>query len=109
MTRRLIGAARIFAVTLISVLAGGGVMAQEATPKHGGTLEFAVTVEPNNYDCDENTSFAFLHPVAPHYSTLLKFDAAELSADHRRSRRILDGVARQPHLYLQAQAQRALS
>ena len=45
-------------------------------PKHGGILEFAVGVEPKNYDCYVNTSFAFLHPVAPHYSTLLKFDAA---------------------------------
>jgi peptide/nickel transport system substrate-binding protein len=45
-------------------------------PKRGGILEFASTVEPGNYDCHGNTSFAFLHPVAPHYSTLLKFDAA---------------------------------
>jgi peptide/nickel transport system substrate-binding protein len=45
-------------------------------PRHGGTLEFAVTVEPGNYDCHANISFAFLHPIAPHYSTLLKFDAA---------------------------------
>jgi peptide/nickel transport system substrate-binding protein len=44
--------------------------------RHGGILEFASTVEPGNYDCHGNTSFAFLHPVAPHYSTLLKFDAA---------------------------------
>ncbi|MGC2524017.1 MAG: ABC transporter substrate-binding protein [Stellaceae bacterium] len=45
-------------------------------PRRGGVLEFAVTVEPKDYDCYSNTSFAFLHPVAPHYSTLLKFDAA---------------------------------
>lgn len=45
-------------------------------PKHGGILEFAVLVEPGNYDCHANISFAFLHPIAPHYSTLLKFDAA---------------------------------
>jgi len=44
--------------------------------KKGGVLEFAVTVEPTSYDCHSATSFAFLHPVAPHYSTLLKFDAA---------------------------------
>jgi peptide/nickel transport system substrate-binding protein len=50
--------------------------ASESAPKSGGTLEFAVTVEPENYDCHSNTSFAFLHPIAPHYSTLLKFDAA---------------------------------
>jgi peptide/nickel transport system substrate-binding protein len=43
-------------------------------PTRGGTLEFAVESEPANYDCHANVSFAFLHPVAPHYSTLLKFD-----------------------------------
>src|SRR6267378_6435265 len=48
----------------------------DINPKRGGTLEFAVTVEPGNYDCHGNISFAFLHPIAPHYSTLLKFDAA---------------------------------
>jgi peptide/nickel transport system substrate-binding protein len=49
--------------------------AQEAAaPKHGGILDFAVEAEPPNYDCHANVSFAFLHPVAPHYSTLLKFD-----------------------------------
>lgn len=50
--------------------------AADAIPKRGGTLEFAVTVEPGNFDCHANISFAFLHPIAPHYSTLLKFDAA---------------------------------
>lgn len=44
------------------------------TPRRGGTLTFAVTAEPPNYDCHANTSFAFIHPVAPHYSLLLKFD-----------------------------------
>ncbi len=46
------------------------------SPKHGGVLQFAVSVEPSDYDCESNLSFAFLHPIAPHYSTLLKFDAA---------------------------------
>ena len=50
--------------------------AAQVIPKRGGVLEFASTVEPGNYDCHGNTSFAFLHPVAPHYSTLLKFDTA---------------------------------
>ncbi len=57
-------------------LSGGGAHAQQPTPRRGGVLEFAVTVEPKDYDCYSNTSFAFLHPVAPHYSTLLKFNAA---------------------------------
>lgn len=48
----------------------------QPTAKHGGTLVFAVDSELANYDCHANISFAFIHPVAPHYSTLLKFDAA---------------------------------
>jgi peptide/nickel transport system substrate-binding protein len=64
------------AIALILALLNKQGLAATPTPKHGGTLEFAVTVEPQNYDCDSNTSFAFLHPVAPHYSTLLKFDDA---------------------------------
>jgi peptide/nickel transport system substrate-binding protein len=51
--------------------------AQSAAPKRGGILEFAVDAEPPSYDCHANVSFAFLHPVAPHYSTLLKFDGAD--------------------------------
>ncbi len=43
-------------------------------PKKGGVLKFAVGAEPPDYDCHKNTSFAFIHPVRPHYSTLLKFD-----------------------------------
>jgi peptide/nickel transport system substrate-binding protein len=46
------------------------------TPKSGGTLTFAVSAEPPNFDCHAQSSFAFIHPVRPHYSTLLKFDTA---------------------------------
>src|SRR6478672_9276328 len=53
------------------VIAGAG---HAQTPKRGGTLNFAVSAEPPNYDCHANSSFAFIHPVRPHYSTLLKFD-----------------------------------
>ncbi|HEX6441323.1 MAG TPA: hypothetical protein VF007_03990, partial [Stellaceae bacterium] len=64
------------AAAAVSGLALSHSAGAEDVPKRGGTLEFAVTVEPGNYDCHGNTSFAFLHPVAPHYSTLLKFDSA---------------------------------
>jgi peptide/nickel transport system substrate-binding protein len=68
---RLIALAPVLAALTMVQLA-----AADSTPKRGGTLEFAVTVEPGNFDCHANISFAFLHPIAPHYSTLLKFDAA---------------------------------
>ena len=54
-------------------LAAAGAYGSE-TPKSGGVLKFAVSAEPTNYDCHAQTSFAFIHPVRPHYNTLLKFD-----------------------------------
>src|SRR6187399_201921 len=50
------------------------------TPVAGGLLKFAVGAEPPNYDCHAQSSFAFIHPVRPHYSTLLKFDTAKYPA-----------------------------
>ncbi|HEY7607690.1 MAG TPA: ABC transporter substrate-binding protein [Alphaproteobacteria bacterium] len=64
--------------TLAVALAAASALATTATaeaPKKGGVLKFAVSAEPPNYDCHGATSFAFIHPVRPHYSTLLKFDA----------------------------------
>ncbi|KAB2847808.1 MAG: ABC transporter substrate-binding protein [Hyphomicrobiaceae bacterium] len=46
-------------------------------PKKGGTLNFAVIAEPPDYDCHASTTFALVHPIAPHYQTLLKFDGKE--------------------------------
>jgi peptide/nickel transport system substrate-binding protein len=53
----------------------GGALAQ--APKKGGTLNFAVVAEPPNYDCHGSTTFALIHPIAPHYSLLVKFDGKE--------------------------------
>ncbi|HET7595217.1 MAG TPA: ABC transporter substrate-binding protein, partial [Stellaceae bacterium] len=71
----ILGAAAVLAVATASPAAE-----HAPTPKRGGTLVFAVESEPANYDCHANVSFAFLHPVAPHYSTLLKFDADDYPA-----------------------------
>ena len=71
MRRRL--AATCCAVLLaLSGIAG----AASSSPQRGGTLPFAVDAEPPNYDCHANFSFVLMHVVAPHYSTLLKFDTA---------------------------------
>ena len=43
-------------------------------PKKGGVLNFGVVAEPPTTDCHETGTFAMVHPVAPQYSTLLKFD-----------------------------------
>ena len=61
---------------LAGLLVLHGTAAAEPHPTRGGTLDFAVDAEPPNYDCHANFSFVFIHPVIPHYSTLLKFDTA---------------------------------
>jgi peptide/nickel transport system substrate-binding protein len=58
-------------------LAMGGGLAQAQTPKKGGTLNFSVVAEPPNYDCHGSTTFALIHPIAPHYSLLVKFDGKD--------------------------------
>ncbi|HRD76790.1 MAG TPA: ABC transporter substrate-binding protein [Hyphomicrobiaceae bacterium] len=67
-------------LTALSVAAlGGTIMLPDATPalgqapKKGGTLKFGVVAEPPTIDCHAATTFAMVHPVAPQYSTLLKF------------------------------------
>jgi peptide/nickel transport system substrate-binding protein len=59
-------------------VAGGALGAEK--PVRGGLLKFAVSAEPPNYDCHAQTSFAFIHPVRPHYNTLLEFDTAKYPA-----------------------------
>jgi peptide/nickel transport system substrate-binding protein len=59
-----------------AVLVAHATIAAEPHPSRGGILTFAVDAEPPNYDCHSNFSFVFIHPIIPHYSTLLKFDTA---------------------------------
>jgi peptide/nickel transport system substrate-binding protein len=78
MNRRSTGLAKLalYGALLALPMGARNAAAAEPEPKHGGTLVFAVDAEPSNYDCHANVSFAFLHPIAPSYSTLLKFDTA---------------------------------
>src|SRR5262247_3183545 len=51
-----------------------GQAAEKEAPRSGGELVFAVGELPPSYDGHRETTFATVHPVAPHYSTLLRFD-----------------------------------
>jgi peptide/nickel transport system substrate-binding protein len=71
-----LGRASLLAASLLTMhgaMAAGG----DPPPRRGGVLEFAVDAEPPNYDCHANFSFAFIHSVIPHYSTLLKLSSAD--------------------------------
>jgi peptide/nickel transport system substrate-binding protein len=70
---------KVSALLLAACALAAGAHAADA-PKSGGLLKFAVGAEPPNYDCHAQTSFAFIHPVRPHYNTLLQFDTAKYPA-----------------------------
>ncbi|MFQ5803447.1 MAG: ABC transporter substrate-binding protein, partial [Candidatus Methylomirabilales bacterium] len=73
-TRRI----RCFAAVSAGVIVLALVMAPAAMaaeqPRYGGTLNFAVPKDPPSFDGHRENTFALIHPVAPHYSLLLKFD-----------------------------------
>ena len=64
----------IAAVVIVCFQAPRLMAAQAQTPRSGGELVFAVGGTPPSYDGHRETTFAMLHPVAPHYSTLVRFD-----------------------------------
>ncbi len=71
---RRIGAWLILLVSLAAVPA-----AAQDRPRHGGELIFVVPAEPPSYDGHREDTFALIHPVAPHYNTLLRTDPADRS------------------------------
>lgn len=62
------------AVLLLAIGMGHLFAATKEVSRSGGDLVFAVGGTPPSYDGHRETTFAMLHPVAPHYSTLLRFD-----------------------------------
>lgn len=72
--RAFLGRRAIFLTLLLALplVAGAGGAAQ--APRPGGELVFAVAETPPSFDGHRETTFAMLHPIAPHYSTLLRFD-----------------------------------
>lgn len=67
-----LAASAMFALILLSAFPATA--AQVEKPRSGGELVFAVGETPPSFDGHRETTFAMLHPVAPHYSTLLRFD-----------------------------------
>src|SRR5438876_10164550 len=43
-------------------------------PRSGGELVFVVPSEPPSYDAHQEETFGVIHPMAPHYNTLLRVD-----------------------------------
>jgi peptide/nickel transport system substrate-binding protein len=60
------------AIALVAVPA----LAQDK-PRLGGELVFAVPSEPPSYDAHREETFGVIHPLAPHYNTLLRTDPTD--------------------------------
>src|SRR5215813_12143765 len=68
-------AVSLMVAALIAFLAGPA-LAQEK-PRYGGELIFAVPSEPPSYDAHREETFGVIHPIAPHYNTLLRTDPTD--------------------------------
>src|SRR5215470_7123537 len=64
---------RLIGIALIALAAAGGPAAAQ-TPRYGGELVFVVGSEMPSYDAHREETFGLIHPMAPHYSTLLRVD-----------------------------------
>src|SRR3989442_13938362 len=67
--RRRLGLLTVILAATLAVPA----MAQDK-PRYGGELIFAVPSEPPSYDGHREETFGVIHPMAPHYNTLLRTD-----------------------------------
>ena len=66
-----LGAASLVVLALLS-----NASAQER-PRSGGELIYMVPSEPPSYDGHKEGTFGVVHPVAPHYNTLLRMDPTD--------------------------------
>jgi peptide/nickel transport system substrate-binding protein len=61
-------------LVLLAVAALAGPAAAQERPRYGGELIFVVPSEPPSYDAHQEETFGVIHPIAPHYNTLLRVD-----------------------------------
>jgi peptide/nickel transport system substrate-binding protein len=79
MRRRFAAGLALTAVMIAGALAGAGPMARAfaQAPRPGGELVFVVGSEMPSYDGHREETFGLIHPIAPHYSTLLRVDPTD--------------------------------
>jgi peptide/nickel transport system substrate-binding protein len=65
---------RICFAMIATVAAALSPAAAQDKPRYGGELLFAVPSEPPSYDAHREETFGVIHPMAPHYNTLLRVD-----------------------------------
>ncbi|HEY2992518.1 MAG TPA: ABC transporter substrate-binding protein, partial [Methylomirabilota bacterium] len=62
---------------LVAVALGARPATAQDKPRAGGELVFVVPSEPPTYDGHAEGTFGVVHPIAPHYNTLLRIDPTD--------------------------------
>src|SRR5437870_11831313 len=71
---------RVLAALMAVLLVGFSVLSPASAqdkPRSGGELIFLVPSEPPPYDGHKEGTFGVVHPLAPHYNTLLRIDPTD--------------------------------
>ena len=64
----------VIVLVLLFLIAAALPVAAQDKPRSGGELVFVVPSEPPDYDAHQQETFGLIHPMAPHYSTLMRVD-----------------------------------
>src|SRR6188474_2449082 len=75
-------ARRMTSLPVVAFLVALGLAApahSQDKPRSGGELVFLVPSEPPTYDGHAEGTFGVVHPLAPHYNTLLRIDPFDRS------------------------------
>src|SRR5437762_6767675 len=70
-SRLVLGALSVVVLALLSPAAA------QDKPRYGGELIYLVPSEPPSYDGHREGTFGVVHPLAPHYNTLLRIDPTD--------------------------------
>src|SRR5687767_15814505 len=74
----MVRAAWVLATLSATLLVADPIVAQpQPRPRSGGELVFLVPSEPPSYDGHREGTFGMVHPIAPHYNTLLRIDPTD--------------------------------
>jgi peptide/nickel transport system substrate-binding protein len=77
MVRRMTSLAVLTLLFLTAALGLAAPAQSQDKPRSGGELVFLVPSEPPSYDGHAEGTFGVVHPLAPHYNTLLRIDPTD--------------------------------
>jgi peptide/nickel transport system substrate-binding protein len=74
---RNVAALLVVALSFLAVVATVTPSGAQDRPRQGGELIFVVPSSPPSYDAHREETFGTIHPIAPHYNTLLRTDPTD--------------------------------